>query len=133
MQTRAKNKITNSTQKLTLLATPETKPIVPTTVAQAMRDPNWRQSMEDEYNAQIKNHMFELVPPRPEQHVIATKWVHTVKYSPDGTIRRYKSRWVARGFRQEYGVDYAETFSPVVKTLTIRLVFDDSPCSSTCC
>ncbi|KAL0675993.1 hypothetical protein Bca4012_003974 [Brassica carinata] len=102
MQTRAKNKITNSTQKLTLLATPETKPIVPTTVAQAMRDPNWRQSMEDEYNAQIKNHMFELVPPRPEQHVIATKWVHTVKYSPDGTIRRYKSRWVARGFRQEY-------------------------------
>lgn len=122
MQTRAKNKITKPTQKLTLMDTPEPKPTIPTTVAQAMRDPNWRGSMTDEYNSQISNHTFELVPPEPHQNVIATKWIHTVKYMPDGTIRRYKSRWMACGYKQEYGVDYAETFSPVVKTLTIHLV-----------
>lgn len=78
--------------------------------------------MGDEYNAQIENNTFELVPPTPHQHVIPTKWIHTLKYLPNGVLRRYKSRWVARGYNQEYGIDYAETFSPVVKTLTIRLV-----------
>ena len=87
-----------------------------------MRDPNWRNSMGDEYNAQIRNNTFELVPLKPNQNVIATKWIHTIKYLPNGSLDRYKSRWVARGDKQEYGVDYAETFSPVVKTLTIRLV-----------
>lgn len=62
------------------------------------------------------------MPPAPDQHVIETKWIHAVKYLPNGSIHRYKSRWVASGFKKEYGVDYAETFSPVVKTLTICLV-----------
>lgn len=122
MQTRAKNKITKPTQKLTLIATKEPKPLIPTSVGQDMRDPNWRQSMGDEYNAQIENHTFELVPPRPNQHVIPTKWIHILKYLPNGVLRRYTSRWVARGYNKEYGVDYAESFSPLVKTLTIRLV-----------
>lgn len=123
MQTRAKNKITKPAQKLTLLAVNQAKnPLIPTTVAQAMRDPNWRHSMGDEYNAQVRNQTFELVPPAPNQHVIPTKWIHTIKYLANGSIDRYKSRWVARGYNQEYGIDYAETFSPVVKTLTIRLV-----------
>ena len=78
--------------------------------------------MCDEYNAQLRNETFELVPPNPTQHVIATKWVHTLKYLPNGVLDRYKSRLVARGNNQEYGIDYAETFSPVVKSITIRLV-----------
>lgn len=78
--------------------------------------------MGDEYNAQIRNQTFELVPPAPNQNVITTKWVHTIKYLPNGVLDRYKSRWVARGNNQEYGIDYAETFSPVVKSITIRLV-----------
>lgn len=122
MQTRAKNKITKPTQKLTLIATKKPKPLIPTSVGQDMRDPNWRQLMGDEYNAQIENHTFELVPPRPNQHVIPTKWIHILKYLPNGVLRRYTSRWVARGYNKEYGVDYAESFSPLVKTLTIRLV-----------
>lgn len=87
-----------------------------------MRDEYWRRSMTDEYNAQIKNQTFELVPPEPHQHVIDTRWIHTVKFLPNGSVDRYKSRWVARGYTQEYGIDYAETFSPVVKSLTTRLV-----------
>ena len=123
MQTRAKNKISKPAKKLTLLATNiNPKPSIPTTLIQAMRDENWRQSMCDEYNAQLRNETFELVPPNPTQHVIATKWVHTLKYLPNGVLDRYKSRLVARGNNQEYGIDYAETFSPVVKSITIRLV-----------
>lgn len=78
--------------------------------------------MSVEYDAQIANHTFELVPPAPNQNVIGSKWIHTLKYLPNGVLDRYKSRWVARGDKQEYGVDYAETFSPVVKYVTIRLV-----------
>lgn len=78
--------------------------------------------MSLEYNAQIANQTFELVPPAPNQNVIGSKWIHTLKYFSDGKLDRYKSRWVARGDRQEYGLDYAETFSPVVKSVTIRLV-----------
>ena len=123
MRTRAKNQITKPKNKLSLLTIkPESQPTIPTTVTQAMKDSNWRGSMGEEYNAQIRNHTFELVPPQPNQHVITTKWIHTLKHYPDGSLRKYKSRWVARGFKQEYGVDYAETFSPVVKSLTIRLI-----------
>lgn len=78
--------------------------------------------MSDEYNAQIENHTFELEPRPPDQHVIDTRWIHTVKFLPNGSVHMYKSRWIARGYTQEYGIDYAETFSPVVKSLTIRLV-----------
>lgn len=78
--------------------------------------------MGDEYNAQLRNETFELVPPDPSQNVIATMWVHTLKYLANGVLDRYKSRRVARGNKQEYGIDYAETFSPVVKSILIRLV-----------
>lgn len=50
------------------------------------------------------------------------RWVHKIKHNPDGSIARYKARLLAKGFHQEFGVDYHETVSPVVKHTTIRLV-----------
>uniref|UniRef100_A0A1J3HVA2 Retrovirus-related Pol polyprotein from transposon TNT 1-94 n=2 Tax=Noccaea caerulescens TaxID=107243 RepID=A0A1J3HVA2_NOCCA len=123
MQTRSKNNITKPKIKysLTTTTTPA-QPFIPTTVSQAMRDPNWRHAMGEEINSQIRHHTFDLVPPAPNQNVIATKWIFTLKYLPDGSLDRYKARWVARGFTQQYGLDYSETFSPVVKSITIRVV-----------
>ncbi|CAA7046959.1 unnamed protein product [Microthlaspi erraticum] len=121
MQTRRKNNITKPNTKFSLTAIKH-KPYIPTTVNQALRDENWRFAMGDEINAQIRNRSFSLVPPQPGQNVIATKWIYTLKYFPDGTFDRHKARWVARGFTQQYGIDYAETFSPVVKSITIRVV-----------
>lgn len=80
--------------------------------------------MSNEYAAQVRNRTFDLVPPAPNQNVIATKWMYTEKYLADGSFDRPKARWVARGDKQEHGIDYAKTFRLVVKSITIRHVLN---------
>ena len=123
MRTRAKNQIHKPNTKHSLLTIKhQSTPLIPTTVTQALRDEQWRNAMGEEMDAQIRNRTYDLVPSHPSQHVISTKWLFSHKYFPDGTLKRHKAIWVARGHRQQQGIDYSETFSPVVKSLTIRLV-----------
>jgi hypothetical protein len=78
--------------------------------------------MEDEYRALICNGTWELVPRPQVSNIVTVKWVFTHKLRADGTFDCYKARWVHRGFTQRPGVDYDETFSPVVKLATVRMV-----------
>ncbi|GKV20012.1 hypothetical protein SLEP1_g30193 [Rubroshorea leprosula] len=94
----------------------------PTCVTQALKDPNWRRAMSEEFSALVRQGTWELVPPSPNHHLIGCKWVFPLKRAKDGSIERYKARLVAKGFHQRPGSDYFNTFSPVIKPTTIRTV-----------
>jgi hypothetical protein len=78
--------------------------------------------MEEEYAALLANHTWDLVPRPPCTNVVTVKWLFRHKLTLAGSLDRYKARWVLRGFTQHPGVDYDETFSPVVKFATVRIV-----------
>ncbi|CAM8986787.1 unnamed protein product [Rhodiola kirilowii] len=95
---------------------------VPATYRVALSEPAWRLAMEEEFSALCRTHTWQLVPRPPGTNVVGSKWVFKTKHRPDGSIDKHKARLVARGFAQQAGIDYQETFSPVIKPATIRLV-----------
>jgi histone deacetylase 1/2 len=94
----------------------------PTNVSEALSDKNWKHAMDVEYAALMKNKTWHLVPYQQGKNIIDCKWVFKIKRKPDGSIDKYKARLVAKGYKQRYGIDYEDTFSPIVKATTIHLV-----------
>ena len=78
--------------------------------------------MRFEYDALVTNWTWTLVPRPPGANIITDKWVFLHKFLPDSSLDTYKARWVVRGFAQRAGVDFSETFFPVIKPATIRVV-----------
>ena len=78
--------------------------------------------MEEEMRALKKNDTWELVPMPKGVNPMGCRWVYNLKYNADGSLERYKSRLVARGYTQTYGIDYLETFALVAKMTTVRIL-----------
>ena len=81
-------------------------------------------AMEIEVTTLTQLDVFEIVmrPPKHLHKVISGVWAFKRKRYPDGSIRKLKARYCARGFEQQQGVDYFETFAPVVMWLTVRML-----------
>ncbi|GLR00174.1 hypothetical protein GCM10007863_45950 [Dyella mobilis] len=95
---------------------------IPSNVQEALKDPKWAQAMNDEMEALQKNSTWEMTSLPKGKRTVGCRWVYTVKLKADGTIERYKARLVAKGYTQTYGIDYGETFAPVAKFKTIRVL-----------
>ena len=78
--------------------------------------------MNLKFNALLTNQTWTLVPSRVARNVIGCKWVFGIKCHADGSIERYKARLVTKGLYQQPGVDFGETFSPIVKPTMVRIV-----------
>jgi hypothetical protein len=91
---------------------------VPRSYRAALADPNWRTTMEEEYSALLDNKTWDLVPHPSHSNIVTGKWVFKHKFTADGSLERYKARWVLRSFTQRPGIDFFE-FSPVVKPATV--------------
>lgn len=83
----------------------------------------WVEAMKIELNSIHSNKTWTLVPRPGDRRVLGGKWVYKLKRGPNGEILRHKARWVVRGFEQEYGIDYNETFASVVKPMSYKALF----------
>jgi hypothetical protein len=78
--------------------------------------------MQEELQALEENHTWDIVPCPTGVKPIGCKWIYSIKLRSDGSLDRYKARLVALGNRQEYGINYEETFAPVAKMTTVLLI-----------
>ena len=76
----------------------------------------------EEYNSIMNNDVWEVVPRAKGKSVVTSRWLYKLKNVTDGSIEKYKARFVAQGFSQVEGVDYDETFAPIARYTSIRTI-----------
>jgi hypothetical protein len=87
----------------------------------------WKDSMLDEYGSIIMNNVWDIVSRPKDTSMVSSKWIYKIKHAADGSVEKFKARFVARGFTQKEGIDYEETFAPVAWYTSIRTIIALAP------
>ncbi|CAL9021568.1 unnamed protein product [Prunus brigantina] len=96
--------------------------IEPESFEEAVKDDSWQKAMENEIHMIEKNDTWDLVDRPSDKPVIGVKWVYKTKLNLDGSVQKNKARLVAKGYSQKPGIDFNETFAPVARLDTIRIL-----------
>ncbi|GJT49494.1 retrovirus-related pol polyprotein from transposon TNT 1-94 [Tanacetum coccineum] len=96
--------------------------IEPKNINEVLKDKSWVMAMQEELNQFISNDVWELVPNPMDMTIIGTKWLYRNKLNENGVVSRNKDRLVAQSYNQQEGIDYDETYAPVARLESIRIL-----------
>jgi hypothetical protein len=94
----------------------------PSTLDEVAKHKMWKDAMIEEYESILKNDVWEVVPRPQGKSVVTSKWVYKIKHAADGSVEKFKARFVARGFSHKEGIDYDEIFGLVARYTSIRII-----------
>jgi hypothetical protein len=94
----------------------------PTCFEESIQRKEWANAMTEEYQSIMKNEVWEIVPRPKNKDVVSSRWLFKIKNVVDGSIEKYKARFVARGFSQKESIDYEETFALVARYTSIKTI-----------
>ena len=93
----------------------------PSSFQEAVQEPTWVDAMV-EYDSIVRNSAWEIFPRPVGKSVVGSRWIYKVKQAADGSVEKYKARFVAQGFSQIEGIEYEETFGHVTRYYSIRTI-----------
>ena len=94
----------------------------PSSFEEVVEDHAWVDAMVEEYDSIVRKSAWEIVPRLERKSVVGSRWIYKVNQATDGSVEKYKGRFVSEGFSQIEGIDYEETFAPVARYSSIRSI-----------
>jgi len=94
----------------------------PCTFEEVVKQEVWKDAMNEEYELIMKNDVWDVVPRPKDKSMVTSKYLYKIKHGANGSVEKFKAKFVARGFSQKEGVDYDEILAPVARYTTIHLI-----------
>ena len=94
----------------------------PSSFREAAQHQVWVDAMVEEYSSIMTNDVWEVVPRPQERFAVGSRWIYKIKYVANGSIEKFKAKFVAKGYAQKEGIDYEETFASISRYTSIRSV-----------